>query len=126
MFGTIAGAGIPPIAALSPGIPSSTGESNEPPAQRGWRHPNQSHAGSSWTKAGAAFSGIVAPSTATPATPAANAVLASLPRTSETVTQLICRSFKRGAQIDRFDVCRSRIFAAYRRQNARWLESALC
>ena len=36
-FGTIAGAGIPPSAALSPGIPSSGGDSNAPPAQSGCR-----------------------------------------------------------------------------------------
>jgi hypothetical protein len=89
MFGTIAGAGIPPMAALSPGIPSSTGESNMPPAQSGCRHPNQSHAGSSWAKAGAAFAGTAAPSTVTPATPAANAVLTTVPRTPEAINQLI-------------------------------------
>src|ERR1700704_2599774 len=102
MFGTIAGAGIPPIAALSPGIPSSGGDSNAPPPQSGCRAPNQSHAGSSWTKAGArggtpsrpapagvAFAETVAPITAIPAIPAATAVLASAPRTPQAVNQLI-------------------------------------
>jgi hypothetical protein len=86
MFGTIAGAGIPPIAALSPGIPSSTGESNAPPAQSGCRAPNQSHAGS-------AFAGTVAPITATPAIAAAPAALVSLPCTPDAID--ICHSFKR-------------------------------
>jgi hypothetical protein len=114
MFGTIAGAGIPPIAALSPGIPSSTGDSNAPPPQSGCRAPNQSHAGSSWTKAGArggtpgmpastgvAFAETVAPITATPAIPAAAAVLASVPRTPDAITQLVCRSFKRDSNKSR-------------------------
>jgi hypothetical protein len=74
-FGTIAGAGIPPSAALSPGTPSSTGESNAPPAQSGWRHPNTSQPGSSWTAGevadGMAFAGTVAPITATPTNAAA-------------------------------------------------------
>ena len=87
-FGTIAGAGIPPSAALSPGIPSSAGDSNAPPAQSGCRHPNISHPGS-------AFAGTVAPITATPAIAAATAVLVSVPRTPDPIAQLICRSFSR-------------------------------
>src|SRR6476660_7895233 len=48
MLGTIAGAGTPPSAALSPGVPSSpTGESNAPPAHAGWAHSSDPHAGSS-------------------------------------------------------------------------------
>jgi hypothetical protein len=102
MFGTIAGAGIPPSAALSPGIPSSGGDSNAPPAQSGCRHPNISHPGSSWTARGrrgtgtprrpVAIAGTVAPITATPATAAATAVLVSLPRTPDAITQLIRHS----------------------------------
>ncbi len=105
MFGTIAGAGIPPSAALSPGIPSSGDDSNAPPAQSGCRHPNISHPGSSWTKrgrtgtgtpgrpapAGVAFAETGAPIMATPATAAAAAVLVSVPRTLDAITQLIHR-----------------------------------
>jgi hypothetical protein len=101
IFGTIAGAGIPPIAALSPGIPSSTGESNAPPAQSGCRHPNTSHPGSSWTASGRsgmgtprglAFAGTVAPIMAIPAIAAATAVLVNAPLTSEAVIAPIGRS----------------------------------
>jgi hypothetical protein len=96
VFGTIAGAGIPPPAASSPGIPSSAGESNAPPAQSGCRHPNISHPGSFWT-AGVAFEGAVAPITPTPAIAAATAVLVSLPRSPDAITHLICRSLQRGS-----------------------------
>jgi hypothetical protein len=97
IFGTIDGAGIPPIAALSPGTPSSGGESNAPAAQSGCRQPNISHAGSSWTKAGVAFAGTAVPSTASPAIPAA-AVLASARRILETV---ICYPLTRLNEADR-------------------------
>jgi hypothetical protein len=83
MFGTIDGAGIPPSAALSPGIPSSGGDSNKPPAQAGCRHPNHSHAGSSWT----AFAGTDALMRATPAIAPATTVLASVPRTPEAIIE---------------------------------------
>jgi hypothetical protein len=93
-FGTIAGARIPPSAALLPGIPSSGGDSNAPPAQSGCRHPNTSHPGSSWT-AGIAFAGTVAPITAIPATAAATAGLISAPRMPEAVIEFIGRGENR-------------------------------
>jgi hypothetical protein len=83
-FGTIAGAGIPPSAALSPGMPSSGGFSNRPPAQAGCRHPNHSHAGSSW--ATVVVVGTVRPVTAIPVISAAAAVLASVARAPEVIT----------------------------------------
>lgn len=94
MFGTIDGAGMPPVAALSPGIPSSTGDSNAPPPQSG-RHPSHSHAESSEINEGIALAGTATANAAAPAIPAANAVLASMPRSPEVVTKLTCRSFTR-------------------------------
>jgi hypothetical protein len=82
VFGNIDGAGMPPSAALSPGIPSSTGESKAPPAHSGCRAPNQSHAGS-------AFAGTVAPITAAPAIAAAAAVLVSLRRALVAIDRVI-------------------------------------
>jgi hypothetical protein len=61
MLGTIAGAGMPPAAALSPGIPSSGGESNAPSAQSGCRHPNNAHAGSSCALAGTITEWVTCP-----------------------------------------------------------------
>jgi hypothetical protein len=111
MFGTIAGAGIPPSAALSPGIPSSAGDSKAPPAHSGCRHPNISHPGSSVAMggrrgraapaepaaAGAALAGTVTPMAAIPAIVAATAVVESLLHNADAVTQVIRRSFKRGS-----------------------------
>jgi len=78
MFGTIAGAGIPPSAALSPGIPSSATGPHAPPPHSGCRHPNASHPGSAWTAGtGAGFSATLAPITAIPTTAAAAAVIAT-------------------------------------------------
>lgn len=111
MFGNIDGAGIPPSAALSPGIPSSAGDSKAPPAQSGCRHPNMSHPGSSVTiggrrgtdtpggpaAAGVALAGAVTPNMATPVAAAATAVADSLLRTPDAITKVICSSFKRGS-----------------------------
>jgi hypothetical protein len=93
---TIAGAGIPPSAALSPGIPSSAGDPNAPPTQSGCRHPNIAHPGSSWAAGrpaavGVAFAAAVAHHGHS-AIAAATAVLVSVPRTLDAITRLICLS----------------------------------
>ncbi|OBB87122.1 hypothetical protein A5719_14275 [Mycolicibacterium peregrinum] len=101
-FGTIAGAGMPPSAALSPGIPSSGVWSYMPPQQAGF-HPSVAHAGSSGLlgesraagvrgAAEATDTGVTAPSTAIPEI-AATADLVSRHRTSEVINERIFRSF---------------------------------
>ncbi|WP_131590602.1 hypothetical protein [Mycolicibacterium setense] len=106
-LGTIAGAGIPPPAASSPGMPSSGTWSYMPPKQDGF-HPSVAHAGSSGLlgsktagmpggaeATAAMFAGSTAPNTDSPAI-AATAALVNALRTSEVIIQLICRSFTWG------------------------------
>ncbi len=103
-LGTIAGAGIPPPAASSPGMPSSGAWSYMPPKQDGF-HPSVAHAGSSGLlgskvasmpggaeATAAIFAGSTAPSTDSPAI-AATAALFSVFRASQVIVRLICRSF---------------------------------
>jgi hypothetical protein len=101
-FGTIAGAGMPPSTALSPGIPSSGVWSYIPPQQAGF-HPSVAHAGSSGLVgesraagmrgiAETTDTGVTAPSTAIPES-AATADLVRTCRTSEVIIERIVRSF---------------------------------
>jgi hypothetical protein len=99
VLGTSAGAGIPPSAALSPGIPSSGGDANAPPAHIGCRHPNISHPGSSCAtsdmdtsgrpaRGGVVFAATIAPITAIPPIAVATAVPVSVTRTPEPIAEL--------------------------------------
>ncbi|WP_454790257.1 hypothetical protein [Mycolicibacterium lutetiense] len=110
-FGTIAGAGMPPSAALSPGIPSPGVWSYMPPQQAGF-HPSVAHAGSSGlvgesraagTRGAAEATdgvgaGVTALSTAI-AEIAATADLVSKRRISEAIIERIFRSFIPAKQV---------------------------